>query len=103
MGLDGAVGFDRKIAALAHRAEADAYVTAWILMQLPDQVAIDDLLSWTKEPRLYPRLTFGKYRGLKWGEVPEDYLRWLSDGQHQLDGDWRHGAKVELKRRTKTP
>lgn len=103
MGLDGAVGFDREIAAQAHRAEADAYVTAWILMRLLDQVAIDDLLSWTNEPRLYPRLTFGKYRSLKWAEVPEDYLRWLRDGQHQLDGDWRHGANVELERRTKTP
>ena len=101
MGLDSAAGFDRKIAALAHRAEADAYVTAWILMRLLDQTVIDDLLAWTNEPRLYPRLTFGKHRGLKWAEIPEDYLQWLRQGQHQLDQDWRHGAKIELERRVR--
>lgn len=97
--LDGLTDFDRKIAAQAHRAEADAYVTAWILMRLLDQVAMDDLLLWTSEPRLFSRLTFGKHRGLKWEEVPGDYLQWLRDGQHQMDADWRHGAKIELERR----
>lgn len=101
MGLDGAAGFDRETAARAHRAEADAYVTAWILMRLLDQFAIGDLLTWTNEPRAHPRLTFGKHRGLKWAEIPSDYLLWLRDGRHQLESDWRHGAKIESERRTK--
>ena len=35
----------------------------------------------------------------KWEEVPGDYLQWLRDGQHQMDADWRHAAKIELERR----
>ncbi len=99
IGLDGVDGFDRKIAAQAHRADADAYVTAWILMRLLDQASMEDLLLWTSEPRVFQRLTFGKHRGLKWEEVPGDYLQWLRDGQHRMDADWRHGAKIELERR----
>jgi exodeoxyribonuclease X len=72
-------------------------------MRLLERVGIDDLLTWTNEPRIYPRLTFGKHRGLKWSEVPDDYLQWLRDGQHQLEADWRHGAKIELQRRVAKP
>lgn len=101
LGLDGVEGFDRKIAAQAHRADADAYVTAWILKRLLDRAAFDKLLMWTREPRIFPRLTFGKHKGLTWSEVPGDYLLWLRDGQHQMDADWRHGANIELEKRTK--
>jgi exodeoxyribonuclease X len=100
IGLDRADGFDRQTAAKAHRAEADAYVTAWVLRTLLDSVSVDQLLAWTAEPKIYPSLNFGKHRGQKWAGVPGDYLQWLRDGQHQMEDAWRYGAKVELQRRT---
>src|ERR1035437_8942509 len=99
IGLDRADGFDRKLAMPPHRAEPDAYVTAWVLMTLLNSNSLSDLVVWSKEPKLYPKLTFGKHRGQKWSDVPADYLQWLRDGQHQMDVDWRHGARVELERR----
>ena len=101
IGLDRANGFDRQLAAHAHRAEPDAYVTAWVLMTLLGVASLDDLIAWSKQPKFYPKLTFGKHRGEKWSDVPADYLQWLRDAQHQMEAAWRHGAKVELERRAK--
>lgn len=98
-GLDGQVGFDRALASLAHRAGPDAYVTAWLLRELLQTVSLEDLIAWSCEPKVYPRISFGKHRGAAWADVPSDYLQWLRDGQHQMEADWRHGAKIELARR----
>ena len=98
IGLDSMTGFDRKSAAVAHRAEPDAYVTTWLLMILLGKHSLDELLQWTKEPKFYARLPFGKHRSKKWAEVPADYLEWMCD-QRDMDADWRYGAKIELKRR----
>lgn len=98
LGLD-AKGLDRRIAHLAHRAGPDAYVTAWLLATMLGKAELDQLLAWTKEPKLYPLVTFGKHRGQKWEAVPGDYLVWLRDGRHDMDAGWRHGAKLELQRR----
>lgn len=98
-GLDGMDGFDRSYASLAHRAGPDAYVTAWLLRELLKTASLQDLIAWSTEPKVYPRITFGKHRGATWAAVPSDYLQWLRDGQHQMESDWRHGAKVELARR----
>lgn len=98
-GLDGHEGFDRSYASLSHRAGPDAYVTAWILRELLKSATLADLIAWTSEPKVYPRISFGKHRGSAWADVPADYLQWLRDGQHQMETDWRHGAKLELARR----
>lgn len=99
-GLDGLEGFDRSFASLAHRAGPDAYVTAWLLRELLKSVTLQDLIAWSAEPKVYPRISFGKHRGAAWKDVPADYLQWLATGQHQMEADWRHGAKVELARRS---
>jgi exodeoxyribonuclease X len=93
-------GFDRELAKAAHRAEPDAYVTAWLLGDLLSEVPLQTLLDWSSQPKIFPTLGFGKHRGEKWENVPTDYLSWLRDGQHTLDGDWRYGANVELERRS---
>jgi exodeoxyribonuclease X len=98
--LDTQAGFDRQLAAQPHRAAPDAYVTAWLLRLLLQQFDIETLLAWSAEPKVYPRLSFGKHRGQTWAEIPPDYLFWLRDGQHTMDPDWRHGANLELTRRT---
>lgn len=99
LGIDKHEGFDRAVANLAHRAGPDAYVTAYLLAELLAKHDLSDLLRWTVEPKAYATLTFGKHRGAKWADVPFDYLQWLRDGRHEMDADWRHGAKVELERR----
>jgi exodeoxyribonuclease X len=99
IGLDRHQGFDRQFAQAAHRAGPDAYVTAWLLKALLAQSSVEELVAWTQEPPVHPRLTFGKHRGQKWCDVPTDYLQWLRDGQHQLEDHWRYGANVELEGR----
>lgn len=101
--LDGRCekGFNREVARLAHRAEPDAYVTAWLLADLLSEMSVDQAITWTKEPKVFPVLSFGKHRGTKWVDVPTDYLQWMRDGQHNMDTDWRHGATLELTRRGK--
>lgn len=99
LGLDDRRGFDRDLARYAHRAEPDAYVTAWLVAELLLHASAPELIAWSKEPKVYPAITFGKHRGQKWADVPGDYLVWLRDGQHSMEVDWRHGAKIELLRR----
>lgn len=99
LGIDQREDFDREQARLAHRAEPDAYVTAWILGELLGKHNGAQLLQWTNEPKVFPKLSFGKHAGAKWPDVPADYLGWLRDGQHSMDADWRYGAKLELERR----
>jgi exodeoxyribonuclease X len=93
--LDRRPTFDRACASLAHRAGPDAYVTAHLLGDLLQ------LITCTKQPKRYPVVTFGKHRGMKWEDVPGDYLQWLRDGRHDMDADWRHCARRELDRRIK--
>ena len=42
----------------------------------------------TKDPVLLPRITFGRYRGRSWTDVPEDYFVWIID-QSSLGEDVR--------------
>ena len=54
-------GIDRQIAAVAHRAFPDAYVTAFILREMLAKESIDDLVAWTQAPALLPKIRFGKH------------------------------------------
>jgi exodeoxyribonuclease X len=98
-GFDSRPTFDRGIAKLAHRAGPDAYVTAHLLLDLLQVASVAQLIACTKQPKRYPSLAFGKHRGMKWADVPGDYLAWLRDGKHEMDADWRLCAKRELARR----
>ena len=72
-------GLNAKIANLSHRALPDAYVTALILCELLNQATVENLIAWTTEPALLPRITFGRHRGSSWSEVPQDYFGWIVD------------------------
>jgi exodeoxyribonuclease X len=65
------------IASSAHRALPDAYVTAFLLRELLKVASVEDLVAWTTQPALLPRVMFGKHRGSAWSEVPVDYLVWI--------------------------
>jgi exodeoxyribonuclease X len=68
---------DRSMADRAHRAMPDAYVTTHLLREILKHASIQELIRWTNEPVLLPRVLFGKHRGQKWTDVPPDYLQWI--------------------------
>jgi exodeoxyribonuclease X len=72
-------GLDPVIASMPHRALPDAYVTAFILRELLELATVEELVAWTIEPVLLPRVTFGRYRGCRWDEVPVDYLECIAE------------------------
>lgn len=82
-----------------HRAGPDAYVTAWILVALLNAGATGkDMVAWTKEPKLLPKCTIGKFRGKPWSEVEDGFLGWMLK-QVDMDEDLKWNASRELKRR----
>lgn len=90
---------DQALAMPPHRAAPDAWVTAHLLVDMLKVATVDQLIAWTMEPKLLPKLPFGKHRGLAWSEVPLDYLQWMT-GQSDMDPDALWCAQQELKRRS---
>lgn len=94
----------------AHRALADAFVTAALLRHLlqkiqterPELTTLEDILALTREPSLVQMCPFNKHRGKTWEEVVRedaDYCQWvLSPSFQDLDADTRftleHWQKV---------
>jgi len=81
-----------------HRAGPDAYVTAHILQSLMQLASIEDMIAWTKEPRLLPTCPIGKFRGKAWPDVEVGFLRWMLD-QASMEADLKWNARRELERR----
>ena len=95
-------GFRSEFASPAHRAQPDAYVTALLLRELLRVVSVDNLIAWTGEPVLLPRVTFGRHRGCRWNEVPVDYLEWITERSDHSE-DVRFTAIHALTARYGTP
>jgi exodeoxyribonuclease X len=70
-------GLDRTVATPPHRALPDAFVTAHILRELLRVATAEEMIAWTTEPALLPRVKFGKHRGCRWTDVPAGYLTWV--------------------------
>ncbi len=45
-------------------------------------------------------INFGKFKGTKWSDLEEDYLRWLSQN---INSDDKNTALAEIQRRKKSP
>ncbi len=90
---------DKDLAMPPHRAGPDAWVTAHLLADLARYAPFDQMVSWTKEPRPMPNLTFGKHKGTLWGQVPIDYLEWMLR-QTDMDQDVLWHARQEVRRRS---
>lgn len=95
---------DLQMANSSHSAEGDAYVTARILLKMLESVGVDELISWSAEPFAYPKLTFGKHKGLAWPQVPSDYLDWMvyksgANSDFENWPDWQACARKEITRR----
>jgi exodeoxyribonuclease X len=90
-------GLDRQIASVSHRAGPDAYVTAFTLRELLKKATFEQLVAWSAEPAILPRVPFGKHRGMAWKDVPIDYLSWVMR-QTDMDEDVIATAKHWLRK-----
>jgi exodeoxyribonuclease X len=78
-------GLVREMAEPAHRAQKDAYTTAFHIRDLLniEGVSVAQLIEWTNKPALLPRCKFGDYRdtnggmGTPWAEVEVSLLHWV--------------------------
>jgi exodeoxyribonuclease X len=82
----------------AHRALADATVTAHLLIALLKDHTVDELLKLSTKAVVLRKVRFGKHVGKTWAEVPLDYLVWLGK-QDTSDPDVKFTVKHELQRR----
>jgi exodeoxyribonuclease X len=91
-------GIDRHTLS-PHRALSDAIVTAAVFSEVIKHASWPELVQWSSEPALLSVLRFGKHRGERYDAVPEDYLRWIVEGQNELSEDVRFSARHWLDRR----
>jgi hypothetical protein len=83
-----------------HRALPDAVVTGHLLAALAMRATLDEMLAWSSEPALLPRIGFGKHRGERWDALPDDYLEWMvNPKKNDLDEEVRWNARREIVRR----
>lgn len=89
-------GLDRETGLPVHRAFPDAYVTAHHLRDMLNEADVAQLLAWSDEPGLLPRVPAGPDRGRYWAELADDVLHRLAGDR---DEDVRFSAETEVRRR----
>lgn len=89
-------GLIHELGLPAHRAMPDAYVTAHHLRDMLNEASLEQLLAWSLEPGLLPRVPEGPHRGKSWHQLNDDALRELAGAR---DSDIRFSAGKELERR----
>lgn len=75
-----------------HRAGPDTFVTAHILSRLLMMASVDELVRLTTAPVVLRNVTFGKHKGMKWADLPWDYLGWIAN-KSDLGADEKHTAR----------
>jgi exodeoxyribonuclease X len=80
----------------AHRALPDAYVTAHHLRDMLNEASAAQLIAWSREPGLLPRVPAGSERGKAFRDLATDALRVLA---RDRDIDVRFSAETELRQR----
>lgn len=93
-------GLVHEIGLPAHRAMPDAYVTAHHLRDLLNGASLAQLLDWSAEPGLLPRVPSGPERGRAWDQLSPAALQALAGDR---DVDIRFSAATELQRRGERP
>lgn len=96
----GVIEPDLSLCGPSHRAGPDTYVTAWNLRAMLLKASVEQLVEWTKLPRLITTISFGKHKGAKLSEVPYDYLTWIAF-KSDMDDDTKWNARQEIDRRGK--
>lgn len=98
----GLPGLGRQYAQRAHSALHDAEVTQQILAKLMEHATLEQMIAWSKEPAMLPRIPFGMHYGKAWADVPADYLQWILK-QKDMREDVVFCTKKELERRKAGP
>lgn len=93
------LGIDLPRDAAAHRALADAAVTAHILVRLLQKHSVEDLFKLSRKAALLKTIPLGEHYGKPWAEVPTDYLEWMMTKLAKWEPDVRFTLKTELARR----
>ncbi|MBM7046093.1 exonuclease domain-containing protein [Rhizobium lusitanum] len=78
-----------------HRAGPDTFVTAHLLSRLLMLANVEELIRLTTAPVVLRDVTFGKHRGMKWKDLPWDYLNWVAT-KSDLGADEKHTARHYL-------
>lgn len=97
----GLATYDRALAMPPHRAGPDAYATAVLLAAIYAAGHEGrDLIKWTMEPRVLPRIPIGNWRGKRWDECDRGFLQWIIGKRYSdMDPDIIWNAERELDRR----
>ena len=93
------VGLDRATGLPAHRAGPDAYVTAHHLRDMLAAASVEQLLTWSAEPALLPRVPYGVHRGRRWDELDDASLERILRGEAGGNIDMVFSARMERARR----
>lgn len=112
--LDDREDFDPLFAMPPHRAAPDAYVCAFVLRELLGHVSLGDIERWSRGRALLVTCFFKKYRGVRWSDVPHDYLEWVIENikddpdvrataRFYLNGGFKSRATTETKDETQGP
>jgi len=80
-----------------HRALPDCRVTALVLIKALSLATVEQLIAWSADPPLLPRVPMGKHFGKPWSEVPTDYLEWAT--RQDFDSAVAHTVRIELQKR----
>ncbi len=89
-------GLDRDVGLPVHRAGPDAYVTAHHLRDMLGEASVEQLIAWSAEPGLLPRVYTGPFKGKPWSEVDDASLAAFAADR---DEDVRFTAVNERDRR----
>ncbi|MDG6080187.1 3'-5' exonuclease [Erythrobacter litoralis] len=89
-------GLDRDKGLPVHRSFPDAYVTAHHLRDQLNEAGLDQLLAWSAEPGLLPRVPYGADRGTYWRELDDKTLQRYTTDRNE---DVRFSARTEIERR----
>ena len=89
-------GLDRETGLPVHRAFPDAYVTAHHLRDQLNEAGLDQLLEWSAQPGLLPRVPYGTDRGRYWTELTDEELQRYTTDRNE---DVRFSASREIEQR----
>ncbi len=87
------------LAEPTHRAGPDAYVTAHILQYMLEEHTLEQLVELSGGPAAMLKIPFGKYKGQKFADLPQDYLHWLTGSG--VGDDIKAAARAEINKRAK--
>jgi exodeoxyribonuclease X len=96
-------GLDRATSLPAHRAGPDAYVTAHHLRDMLALASVDEMIAWSAEPALLPRVPFGAHRGRAWRDLDAESLESIMRGAAGTNADLLFSARFEKLRRDGPP